>query len=43
MFLMKLCRVCKKYKIVKRDITTGRDKKTYEMYIENKMVCVCEN
>ena len=43
MFLVKFCRVCKKFKIDMNDITTGRDKKNLAYYIKNKMVCDCGN
>ena len=42
MLLIKFCRECRKYKIIRND-ETGKDKHAYNQYIKNKMVCKCKN
>ena len=42
MLLVRICRKCKKFKIVKND-KTGRDKKLVEEYHAKNLVCDCEN
>lgn len=41
MLLLKICRNCKRFNIIKND-NTGRDKKLVEEYIKKDLICNCK-
>ena len=41
MILIKICRKCKKFQIIKND-KTGKDMKHLESYKNKKLICTCD-